>query len=139
MTVITDRISSSFSVITSGQKGKNAIPYHELLKCMAQSSISLIPINADRPKTYLCGLTSFLDALALGQSIIMSDNTNISVDIEALGIGLVYKAGDETDLISKIEYMRTHPKYTQECGINARKYVEKCSYKEYCEQLERLM
>lgn len=85
--IITDQISESHQAIVSGIKGKNAISYHDLLQYMRKSSISIIPITKEISKNSLCGLTSFLDTLALGHPIIMSDNTNIAVDIEKLKIG----------------------------------------------------
>lgn len=137
--IITDQVSGSSQAIVSGIKGKNAISYHDLLQYMRKSSISIIPIAKERSKNSLYGLTSFLDALALGHPIIMSDNTNISVDIEKLKIGLIYKAGDESDFINKIMYMIEHPDYMKECSINARNYAENHSYNEYCQTLEKLI
>lgn len=137
--VITDKVDSSHSAIESGQKGKNAISYQELLNYMSQSTVSLIPIDAKRSRLRLCGLTSFLDALALGQPIIMSDNTNISVDIEGLEIGLVYQAGNEADLTKKLNYLSEHPEYVSKCRINARQYAINNSYENYCKRLEKLL
>lgn len=133
--IITDKAYIK-SAISSGIKGKNAITYKDLLHYMSQCKISLIPIIPTRSKTSLCGLTSFLDACALGQPIIMSDNTNISIDIEKLGIGLYYKAGDEEDLLKKIDFVASNNDYLNKCGYNARLYAENHSYFEYCKKLE---
>ncbi|MBV3843214.1 glycosyltransferase [Bacteroides eggerthii] len=134
--LITDKVDGSFPhVISSGSKGVNSVSYPIMLDYMVKSSISIIPILPNFPSTSLCGLTSFLDALALGQPIIMSDNTNISVDIEKEGIGLIYRAGDEKDLSDKILYMINDPLFCKSCGENARLYAMKHDYKAYCRQL----
>ena len=134
--LITDKVESSNSphIISSGKKGVNPVSYPAMLDYMVESSISVIPVLSNFPSTSLCGLTSFLDALALGQPIIMSDNTNISVDIEKEGIGLVYRAGDERDLSDKILYMVSHPQFCKSCGEKARQYAIKHDYKAYCRQ-----
>lgn len=137
--IITDKVSEIDGAIVSGIKGKNAISYKDTLKYMKQSSISLIPIVSSRSKRTLCGLTSLLDALALGQPIIMSDNTNISVDIEKEEIGLLYKAGDEFDFMCKVKKMLEHPEFVEKCGHNARLYAERHSYLDYCRRLEYLI
>ena len=137
--VITDKVSEINGAIVSGTKGKNALSYKDTLGYMKLSSISLIPIVSSRPKQTLCGLTSLLDALALGQPVIMSDNTNISVDIEKEEIGLLYKAGDESDFTCKVKNMLDHPELVEKCGRNARLYAERHSYLDYCKSLEYLI
>lgn len=134
--IITDVVQTSLPMtFTAGGKGENALPGDEMRDLMAQSDISVIPVVAERSKESLCGLTSFLDALALGQPIIMSDNTNISVDIDALRIGLTYKAGDKEDFERQVTYMVEHPAFMDECGRNARQYALAHSYEHYCRQL----
>lgn len=141
LTIITDKIydTANTNVVVSGRKGQNAISYKDLLKYMCKSSISVIPISIGRSPHTLCGLTSFLDALALGQPVIMSNNTNISVDIERLRIGLIYEAGNMTDFEQKVKYMVEHPDYMHECAINARKYAESHDYLKYCKHLEEII
>jgi glycosyltransferase involved in cell wall biosynthesis len=71
----------------------------------------------------------------LGHPILMSDNTNISVDIDKLKIGLTYKAGDYDDLKDKILYMKNNPKIVKEMGVNARRYAEQHDYSKFCKVL----
>ena len=75
----------------------------------------------------------------MGHCFLMSDNTNISVDVEGNKMGLLYKAGDEEDLKEKILFLSSHPELTREYGRNARKYAEKHSYQHYCEKLYQLI
>jgi glycosyltransferase involved in cell wall biosynthesis len=110
----------------------NPVKMHEY---MNNCDVTIIPIISNLSSRSLCGLTSFLDALALGQPILMSDNTNISVDIDKLKIGLTYKAGDYNDLKAKILYLKNNPQVVKEMGINARKYAEKHDYSKFCKVL----
>lgn len=111
------------------------ISYSEMVQYMNDCDVSIIPIVPELASSSLCGLTSFIDALALGQPILMSDNTNISVDIDKLKIGLTYKAGDYENLKDKILYMKNNPQVVKEMGLNARKYAERHSYEEFCKVL----
>lgn len=134
--IITDVVQTSLPMtFSAGRKGQNALLGNEMRDIMEQSDISVIPVVAEQSEETLCGLTSFLDALALGQPIIMSDNTNISVDIDALRIGLTYKAGDKEDFKRKVSYMVAHRDFMKECGQNARRYALSHSYERYCRQL----
>lgn len=138
--VVTDSLKSkSANIVTSGKKGRNAITYVELMKYMSQSDISVIPIVKRKEKANLCGLTSFLDALALGQPIVMSDNTNISVDIEGLGMGKLYKADDKEDLKAKLKFFVDHPERIREYGDRARAYALKHTYLDSCKHLEQFI
>lgn len=102
--IITDNIKmTDYNIVQSGNVGKNAITYSSLLEYLEKSNINVIPCQKKIGRNTICGLTSFLDALAMGQPIIMSDNTNISVDIEGLGIGYIYRAGNKDDLKAKLK------------------------------------
>lgn len=138
--IITDKARCKTpNVVASGKKGQNAIKDIDLLNYMTQSDVSVIPVVVRPSKTSLCGLTSFLDALALGQPIVMSDNTNISVDIEALKIGKIYKSGDKEDLEEKLKFFIQNPNYIKEYGQRAREYALKHSYLDYCKQLQNFI
>lgn len=138
--IVTDKArSQKANVVASGIKGQNAIKDVALLDYMAKSDISIVPVAKGKSATSLCGLTSFLDALALGQPIIMSDNTNISVDIEALEIGEIYQAGNKEDLKTKLLFFVDHPERIREYGDRARAYAMNHTYLDYCKQLTGLI
>lgn len=140
LVAITDAADLHYAkVISSGQIGKNAITYSDMLGYMNACDILLIPVVLEKSPDSLCGLTSFADALAMGMPIVMSDNTNISVDIEALRIGKVYRAGDKEDMKRQLSFFAEHPEKIKEYGGNARKYAERHTYLDYCKQLERYL
>ena len=124
---------------SNSHKWGNIVSYHQMLEYMSYCDVSIIPVVKDFSPTSLCGLTSFDDAIAMGHCIVMSDNTNISVDIEGNKMGLLYKAGDEADLKEKLSFLASNPDLTREYGRNARKYAEEHSYRHYCEELYRMI
>lgn len=72
---------------------------------------------------YCVGLTSIIEAMAMGKPIISSRNPYSPIDIEKEGIGFV--VDDEASWQSAINYINTHPYEAQEMGIRARKLAEK--------------
>lgn len=122
-------------ILSRNQKEGALISRSEMMKYVNNTDISLISVPKNFSRTSLSGLNSFIDATASGQPIIMSDNTNIGVDIEKLGIGLIYKAGDIDDLITKIEFFKNNPEKITIFGANARRYAERNSYSEFCKDL----
>ena len=113
--------------------------YPFMLKKMSQSAINIVPCKNRGGNTGLCGLTSVIDGLALGMPLLMSDNTNISFDIEQEGLGLYYKADDFEDLKKKMSYMISHPKELETMGNNARAFALKHNYLDYCAKLMNII
>ena len=123
--------------ITSDNYVSGEVPqgYLYMLKKMSQSAINIVPCKNRGGNTGLCGLTSVIDGLALGMPLLMSDNTNISFDIEHEGMGLYYKADDFEDLKEKMKYMISHPEVLENMGNKARAFALKHSYLDYCLKL----
>lgn len=141
LTVLNSNVVKKNGVVikTDDHKWGNIVSYHEMLEYMSGCDVSIIPVVKSLPSSILCGLTSFDDAIAMGHCILMSDNTNISVDVEGNKMGLLYKAGDDEDLKEKILFLSSHPELTREYGRNARKYAEEHSYQHYCEKLYQMI
>ena len=117
-------------VITEESKG-----YHYMLEKMSHCAVNIVPCRNRGKNTSLCGLTSVIDGLALGMPLLMSDNTNISFDIEQEGFGLYYKADDLSDLKEKMQYMISHPHELEVMGKKAKMFAEQHDYLEYCRKL----
>lgn len=130
-----DRISGKDNVLKSGVNGQNALSYHDMLSMMKKVTVSVIPVVTDKSPTSLTGLTSFVDAVILGTPIIMSDNTNISINIEALEMGYTYRAGDMEDLEKKIRLMVSDKDKFLRMSRNCRAWAMKNDYQKYCRQL----
>jgi glycosyltransferase involved in cell wall biosynthesis len=72
----------------------------------------------------MIGLTSLLDALALGKAVIMTQYSHINIDIEKEGIGLWVMPGDVAGWRKAISYLLENPNETQEMGKRARLLCE---------------
>ena len=72
----------------------------------------------------LCGLSSLLDALAMGRAVIMTRNPLIDIDIEAEGIGFVIAPGDTDAWRKALQFIEDHPDETQAMGFRARRLAE---------------
>lgn len=90
--------------VQSSQYGKEMLSYNELVNYYAVSKFMIIPIVSTL-QNELCGLTSLVDAIQLGMPVLISNNTNIGIDIEKMHFGWVYRAGDFEDMARKIEKM----------------------------------
>ena len=96
------------------------IPY-ELAKLVAQKSCIVIPCL---DFSYTIGLTTLVEAWALGIPVISTRNPNFEIDIDKEGIGITVAYGDVKGWIDAIEYLSTHPTKAQEMGKKARLLAE---------------
>ena len=96
------------------------IPY-ELGKLVARKSCIVI-CCLDFP--YTVGLTTLVEAFALGIPVICSRNPNFEIDIDKEGIGITVEYNDVQGWIDAIRYIADHPEEAQRMGENARKLAE---------------
>ena len=115
--------------------------YPRMLSVMKTCAINVVACkdHARNGRKNLCGLTSVIDGLALGMPLIISDNCNLSFDVEKEGFGFVYKCGSFQSLKEKIELMTSNQELMSEMGNRARVFAEKNNYKIYCERLWKIM
>lgn len=73
----------------------------------------------------LWGLTSLLDAIAMGKATIMTKHRQVNIDIEKEKIGFWVEPGDVQGWKQAISYLIEHPHETQEMGQRARRLAEK--------------
>lgn len=71
---------------------------------------------------YCVGLTSIIEAMAMGKPIISSPNPYSPVDIVKEGIGLM--AETEEEWVSAIQYLQNHPEVAEDMGRRARRLAE---------------
>ncbi len=101
------------------QKSPNDIKMVELLnKC----SVLVIPTHTSIKRLGPIGLTSFVDAIALGMPIIASSNTAFADIIEKENMGFIYNSGDILELKECMSKFRKKPSLIREMGVNAYKY-----------------
>lgn len=115
---ILDRCSVSEAVRIHYTDG--VIPY-ELGKLVAQKSCIVI-CCLDFP--YTVGLTTLVEAFALGMPVICSRNPNFEIDIDKEEIGITVPYGDVQGWVDAIRYISTHPEEARRMGQNARRLAE---------------
>ena len=73
---------------------------------------------------YTVGLTTLVEAFALGIPVICSRNPNFEIDIDKEGIGITVEYNDVQGWIDAIRYIADHPEEARRMGENARKLAE---------------
>ena len=87
----------------------------------AECRCVMIPLMKDHIN-YCVGLTSIIEAMAMGKPIISSPNPYSPVDIAKEKIGIV--ADSEEEWVSAIQYMQDHPEEAEAMGQRARHMAE---------------
>ena len=113
----------------------SGISYIELLKEYNKARIILIPLKSHRGGTQ--GLTSLIDAFAMGKPVIMTYNRNIDIDIEREGIGYWAEQYDILSWRKCINKVLKNEKLLESLGSNSmRIYKENCNAEIFAEALE---
>lgn len=99
---------------------EGVIPY-ALAKEVARKRCIVIPC-LEYP--YTVGLTTLVEALALGIPVICSRNPNFEMDIDRERIGITVPYGDVDAWKTAVAYLSAHPEIADEMGRNARKLAE---------------
>ncbi|MCX3264032.1 glycosyltransferase [Pedobacter agri] len=77
---------------------------------------------------YTVGLTSLLEAMALGKAVITSDNPYFPIDVEKEGIGIKVPYGNSNAWKKAVDYISQNPEICHEMGKKARIFIdEKCN------------
>lgn len=95
---------------------------HRLAQIVAGCTCVVIPC-LDFP--YTVGLTTLVEALALGLPLITSRNGYYPVDINAEGIGITVPYGDVQGWIDAADYIAAHPEEAKAMGRRARMLAER--------------
>lgn len=74
---------------------------------------------------YTVGLTTLVEALALGLPVICSRNPKFEMDIEKEEAGIYVDYNDTEGWKQAISYLHTHPEEAQRMGANGRKLAER--------------
>lgn len=130
--------SSKITVLSGSDSKRNSTSYKDTYTAYAHSRFIVIPIAPREPKHANClsGLTTFVDAVVMKKPVLVSDNTNMGIDVEHLGIGMVYKAGDSDDMRAKMQQMLawTEEEYDKACR-NMEEYSRTHNYDEFCKEI----
>ena len=129
---------NSITVISGNDARKNSKPDTFVYEMYDKSKFIVIPtvVKEGKYKYCLSGLTTFVDAVVMHKPVLASDNTNMGIDIEGLGIGMVYKAGDVEDMRNKMQQLLSlsEKDYKQMCE-NLKEYSKTHNYDEFCNEI----
>ncbi len=138
----TEYDKSKVTVLSGSDSQKNSTGYMDVFHYYIQSKFIVIPIvPRDVKNRYvLSGLTTFVDAVVLHKPILISDDTNMGIDVESLGIGTVYKAGDVEDMRNKMLYLMSlsDSQYHKMCD-NMERYSKGRTYDDFCNKLLKII
>lgn len=85
---------------------------------------SLCAVICCQETNYTVGLTTLVEAMALGIPVICSRNPQMPVDIDGEGMGLTVDYGDVNGWVEAIKFMGYHPDKAVQMGRNGRKVAE---------------
>ena len=108
--------------------GDRPIP-HEIALMVAQSHCVCI---CCQKSNYTVGLTTVVEALALGKPILCTRNPQMPMDIEAEGCGFWIEVGDVEGWKEKLLYIATHPEEAEAMGRRGRALAEQCYNAKQC-------
>lgn len=97
------------------------LPY-EIARVVARATCVVV---CCKPTRYTAGLTTVVEALALGLPVICSRNPQIPVDFDAQGCGISVPYGDVGAWREAIEYVATHPDEARRMGQRGRQIAER--------------
>jgi glycosyltransferase involved in cell wall biosynthesis len=92
-------------------------PFEKICKDYADALVILIPLRADPEGTV--GMTSLLDAIAMGKPVIMTRNKNIDIDLDREGIGITVAENDVEGWVSAISMLLNDLDRVKEMGKNS--------------------
>ena len=104
------------------------LPY-EIAREVAKADCVVICCHRTR---YTAGLTTVVEALALGLPLICSRNPQIPVDFDRLGCGISVEYGDVEGWQRAVEYIANHPDEARLMGERGRALAEQMFNDERC-------
>ena len=104
------------------------LPY-EIAREVAKADCVVICCHRTR---YTAGLTTVVEALALGLPVICSRNPQIPVDFDRLGCGISVEYGDVEGWQRAVEYIAAHPDEARLMGERGRALAEQMFNDERC-------
>ena len=102
--------------------GDRLIP-HEIALVVAQSQCVCI---CCQKSNYTVGLTTVVEALALGIPILCTRNPQMPMDVEAEGCGFWIEPEDVEGWKEKLRYIAAHPEEARAMGRRGRVLAERC-------------
>lgn len=109
-----------------------------MVKLLNNCSVLVIPTPADEQPLAAIGMTSFVDAIALGMPVIVADNTAYRDIVRNNRLGFVYKASNVEDLKRTMMQFKENPGLVTEYGKNALEFGQKNNIEQFSKKLHKL-
>ncbi|MGL5083352.1 MAG: glycosyltransferase family 4 protein [Microcoleaceae cyanobacterium] len=101
------------------------IPTPKVLDEIKNAYAIAIPLSIDPDKPgNPFGITSLLEAMAMGKSVIITRSKYIGIDVEKEGLGLTVELGDVEGWRQAVSYLLENPEIAKEMGRRGRQLVE---------------
>nr|WP_320058407.1 glycosyltransferase family 4 protein [uncultured Bacteroides sp.] len=111
----------------------------KMIELLNRCSVLVIPTANSSRLLGPIGLTSFLDAVALGMPIITASNTVFADIVKEKQLGFVFQAGNLEELKNTMNLFNTNPELISEYGKNAYDFGEKNDIKVFGRQLQQII
>jgi glycosyltransferase involved in cell wall biosynthesis len=123
-------------VVQGGYK-KNVVSYRELRAWYSCAMMIAIPL---KDVDGLTGLTSLLDAMAMGKPVVITRNSCLDIDVEKEGCGIWVEPRDVDGWQSALNYIVDNPREAAAMGQRGRILCEKrYNIENFVEQLVRII
>lgn len=110
-----------------------------MVKLLNDCSVLVVPTPATGHRLGPIGLTSLVDAIALGMPIITASNTVFTDIVENHRMGIVYEAGNLAELEKAMNQFKENPELIAEYGKNAFEFGQKNDMKAFGEKLYQVL
>ncbi len=95
---------------------------HTDFRRLYEEAAIVVVATGDTPNA--CGVTSLMEALAMGKPTVVSDNPALRDYLPPPGAGIVVPVGDDAALRRALTHLLNHPDEAQEMGRRARVHAE---------------
>jgi glycosyltransferase involved in cell wall biosynthesis len=123
LTPLPDNIKVQYNHATA----TTALSWQDLVAIYEKAYAIVIPLHIPPNRvnsTPLYGLTSLLDAMAMGKAVVMTYHHQANIDVEKEGIGLWVDPGDVNGWQKALSYLLANPNEVQAMGQRARRLAE---------------
>lgn len=110
-----------------------------MVKLLNSCSVLVVPTPATSQRLGPIGLTSLVDAIALGMPVITASNTVFTDIVEKHQMGIVYEAGNAEALGKAMNRFKEHPELVTTYGRNAFEFGQKNDMKKFGDKLYQLL
>lgn len=137
---IIPQLTDKYKVIGDKSSVNNEITYVELVQYYSISKFVCIPLIPTTEQSILMGLTSFVDAMAMGLPVLISENSLIGIDVDSLKLGLTYIPGDQDDFKKKANILlqMSDNDYVEMCN-NCLNFSKQNSYIKFASRIKELL